>query len=87
MMEGIIRFGVIRFVNGPPSPEYSNMIEGVREELKERLVARKPKVVLLLRKALHPQEAYELSKYIDADFGVIIDYPNVKYTIFFKFQK
>jgi len=79
--------GIIRFVNGPPSPEYSNMIEAVREELRELLVARNPKMILLLRKALHPNNAYEVSKHIDADFAIIIDYPKIKYTIFFKFQK
>jgi len=82
MMEGIIRF-----VNGPPGPEYSKMIEDTKEKLKELLVARNPKMILMLRKAIHPQDAYEIGKRIDSDFAIIIDYPNVKYTIFFKFQK
>ena len=81
MMEGIIRF-----VNGPPVG-YPEMVESTKEELKELLVARNPKMILMLRKALHPQTAYEIGKRIDSDFAIIIDYPNVKYTIFFKFQK
>ncbi len=84
-MEGIIRFVIIRFVNGPPGPD-SNVIEGVKEELKKMLVARKAKPILVLRKALHPNDAYEVGKRIDSDFAIIIDYPGVKYTIFFKFQ-
>jgi len=78
--------GVIRFVNGPPIG-YPEMIESVREELKELLVARKAKPILVLRKSMYPQDVYEVGKRIDSDFAIIIDYPKIKYTIFFKFQK